>query len=144
MYQRIVVGTDGGATASIAVSRAAELAAQCGAELTIVSSYKPIPTRKVAAQRSTMPEEYAWTLHSEQEVMRTLGEAKRLASGLGVEAKTEARTEDPVEAILLVAGEAKADVVVVGSKGMERRVLGSVPNSVAHNAPCDVLIVQTT
>jgi nucleotide-binding universal stress UspA family protein len=36
-----------------------------------------------------------------------------------------------------------ADVIVVGSKGMHRRILGSVPNSVAHKAPCAVLIVKT-
>ena len=37
-----------------------------------------------------------------------------------------------------------ADVLVIGNKGMERKVLGSVPNSVSHNAPCSVLIVKTT
>ena len=33
---------------------------------------------------------------------------------------------------------------MIGNKGMERKVLGSVPNSVSHNAPCSVLIVKTT
>jgi nucleotide-binding universal stress UspA family protein len=39
----------------------------------------------------------------------------------------------------------KADLIVVGNKGMKgvRRVLGSVPNSVAHGAHCSVLIVDT-
>ena len=40
--------------------------------------------------------------------------------------------------------EADADLIVVGNKGMHRRVLSSIPNSVSHNASCDVLIVQTT
>lgn len=45
-----------------------------------------------------------------------------------------------------VAEREKADLIVVGNKGMAgvRRVLGSVPNSVAHQAPCSVMIVQTT
>jgi nucleotide-binding universal stress UspA family protein len=45
-----------------------------------------------------------------------------------------------------VAANVRADLIVVGSRGMTgaRRVLGSVPNSVAHNATCSVLIVQTT
>jgi nucleotide-binding universal stress UspA family protein len=45
-----------------------------------------------------------------------------------------------------VATQVKADVIVVGNKGMTglRRVLGSVPNSVAHQAPCAVLIAFTT
>ena len=51
---------------------------------------------------------------------------------------------DPAEAILAVAREAGADLIVVGNKGMHRRVLSSIPNSVSHNASCDVLIVQTT
>ncbi len=53
---------------------------------------------------------------------------------------------DPAEALLMVAGEVKADLIVVGNKGMKgaRRVLGSVPNSVAHGASASVLIVDTT
>jgi nucleotide-binding universal stress UspA family protein len=38
-----------------------------------------------------------------------------------------------------------AELIVVGNRGMTgaRRLLGSVPNSVAHRAPCSVLIVHT-
>jgi nucleotide-binding universal stress UspA family protein len=53
---------------------------------------------------------------------------------------------DPADAICEVTTQVKADVIVVGNKGMTgvRRVLGSVPNSVAHQAPCAVLIAFTT
>jgi nucleotide-binding universal stress UspA family protein len=54
---------------------------------------------------------------------------------------------DPAEAVLSVAEETKADLIVVGNKGMtgaRRFVLGSVPNNVSHHAPCSVLIVRTT
>ena len=54
---------------------------------------------------------------------------------------------DPAKAIVRVAKEVGADVVVVGNKGMQgtkRFILGSVPNKVAHSAPCAVLIVKTT
>ena len=37
-----------------------------------------------------------------------------------------------------------ADILVIGNKGMQRKVLGSVPNTVSHNAPCSVMIVKTT
>lgn len=37
----------------------------------------------------------------------------------------------------------RADLIVVGSKGMQRRIIGSVPNSVAHGADCAVLIAKT-
>ena len=53
---------------------------------------------------------------------------------------------DPADTLLTVADEVHADLIVVGNKGMQgaRRILGSVPNSVAHGAPCSVLIVDTT
>jgi nucleotide-binding universal stress UspA family protein len=53
---------------------------------------------------------------------------------------------DPADVLLMVADEIKADLIVVGNKGMHgaRRILGSVPNSVAHGAACSVLIVDTT
>jgi nucleotide-binding universal stress UspA family protein len=61
----------------------------------------------------------------------------------GADAPTDAA---PADAICEVATQVKADVIVVGNKGMTgvRRVLGSVPNSVAHQAPCAVLIAFTT
>ena len=54
---------------------------------------------------------------------------------------------DPGKAIITVAKEVEADLVVVGNRGMKglkRFVLGSVPNDVAHGAPCAVLILKTT
>jgi nucleotide-binding universal stress UspA family protein len=52
---------------------------------------------------------------------------------------------DPAEVLVKRADEVGADLIVVGSKGMRgtRRVLGSVPNSVAHKAGCHVLIAKT-
>ena len=58
-----------------------------------------------------------------------------------------ARQGDPADAILDVAEEQGADLIVVGNKGMtgaKRFLLGSVPNKVSHHAPCSVLIVRTT
>ncbi|HEY5886855.1 MAG TPA: universal stress protein [Acidimicrobiales bacterium] len=65
--------------------------------------------------------------------------------------ETKVRTQghvlpgDPAEAILQVAKEVDADLIVVGNRGMHgaRRVLGSVPNTLSHHADCSVLIVQT-
>ena len=54
---------------------------------------------------------------------------------------------DPGKALITVAKAAEADLVVVGNRGMKglkRFVLGSVPNDVAHGAPCAVLILKTT
>jgi nucleotide-binding universal stress UspA family protein len=59
--------------------------------------------------------------------------------------EVHASTGSPAEAIVKVAEQEGADLIVVGNKGMKgaRRILGSVPNTVAHAAPCSVLIVDT-
>ena len=51
----------------------------------------------------------------------------------------------PADAIVSVAEEAGADLIVIGSVGMQgpKRIFGSVPNKVSHRSPCDVLIVHT-
>jgi nucleotide-binding universal stress UspA family protein len=46
--------------------------------------------------------------------------------------------------LVQLAGESGGDLLVIGNKGMERRVLGSVPNAVTHKAPCSVLVIKTT
>jgi nucleotide-binding universal stress UspA family protein len=63
------------------------------------------------------------------------------------EVETFARQGDAADAILDVAEEQGCDLVVVGNKGRtgaKRFLLGSVPNTVSHHAPCSVLIVRTT
>jgi nucleotide-binding universal stress UspA family protein len=69
----------------------------------------------------------------------------RIVEQQGLKPEVHAATGSPADAIVRVAEQEKADLVVVGNKGMKgvRRVLGSVPNSVAHGAPCSVLIVDT-
>ena len=65
----------------------------------------------------------------------------------GVDVETHAREGDPADAILDVAEEENADLIVVGNKGMtgaKRFLLGSVPNKVSHHAPCSVMIIRTT
>ena len=69
-----------------------------------------------------------------------------MALGTSVKIRTHALPGDPADAILRVAGEMNADLIVVGNKGMRgaSRILGSIPNHIAHKAPCSVLIVNTT
>jgi nucleotide-binding universal stress UspA family protein len=69
------------------------------------------------------------------------------AEAAGVEVRSHAREGDPADAIIDVADETGADVIVVGNKGMtgaRRFLLGSVPNKISHHAPCSVYIVRTT
>jgi nucleotide-binding universal stress UspA family protein len=68
------------------------------------------------------------------------------ARAKGVTAQTHVMPGFIVERIIAIAIEEKVDLIVVGNKGMRglKRVLGSVPNAIAHAAPCAVLIVNTT
>ena len=141
MFSSVVVGTDGSATASEAVRRAMELAKLFGATLHVVTVYKPKPVRV-----SDVPEEFREYLGAGGKADSLLEDLSSRAKAAGIPVQGHAETGDPAEAIVRVAEQEHADVIVVGNKGMAgvRRVLGSVPNSVAHQAQCSVFIVQTT
>ena len=144
MYQSIVVGTNGSATADIALERAIALAKLTGAALHVVSAYEPAPARVGGGRPSAEAQEYPVTPHFKVDAV--LERARDLAQGGGVEINEHGPRGDAAAAILSVADGSNADLIILGSKGMQgaRRVLGSVPNKVSHHAPCDVLIVQTT
>jgi nucleotide-binding universal stress UspA family protein len=144
MYTSIVVGTNGSATADIALDRAIALAKMTGAELHVVSAYEPTPARVGGNRPATEAQEYPVTPHFKVDAV--LDRATDLAEGGGVKIEAHGPRGDAAAAILSVAEGSNADLIILGSKGMQgaRRVLGSVPNKVSHHAPCDVLIVQTT
>jgi nucleotide-binding universal stress UspA family protein len=144
MFSSIVVGTDGSETADLALGRALELARLTGARLHVVSAHAGTPAR-VAGDAPTA-EAAEWSVGSDFKVEGVLDRAEVRARNDGVEVESHAPKGDPADAIVAIATEIGADLIVLGSRGMQgaRRVLGSVPNKVSHRAPCDVLIVQTT
>ena len=144
MFGIILVGTDGSLTADQAVARAAELAAQTGSALHIVTVYRSNLVRKLEAERASSPEEIDMSLSLDDEARATLRSASVLALQAGVTAEAHAVEGDPARMILKTAEDLAADLIVIGSKGLERRVFGSVPNTVTHEANCDVLVVHTT
>ncbi|HEX6455755.1 MAG TPA: universal stress protein [Solirubrobacterales bacterium] len=147
MFKRIVVGTDGSETAAQAVRQAIELARLSGAALSIVSAYQPAPGRRVQAEQAEAPADVHYELGPREDVNLILDAAASEAKAEGIEVQTHPVEADPADAILNVAEEVKADLIVVGNKGMtgaRRYLLGSVPNNVSHHAPCSVIIVRTT
>ncbi|WP_027007769.1 universal stress protein [Conexibacter woesei] len=147
MYRQIVVGTDGSETAAKAVGQAAELAASVGATLLVVSAFEPVSGSRLREEAAQVPDDVRWMVNPREDVDATLSRAAELAAEKGADSKTFARQGDPADAILDVAEEQGADLIVVGNKGMtgaKRFLLGSVPNKVSHHAPCSVLIVRTT
>jgi len=147
MFGAIVVGTDGSETAGEAVRQAVELASQVGAKLQIVSAYEPVATSRLREEGRQVPADVEWMVNPREDVDSTLEAAAENARSLGVDVEVFARQGDPADAILDVAEETGADLIVVGNKGMtgaKRFLLGSVPNKISHHAPCSVLIIRTT
>ena len=147
MFGSIVVGTDGSETASEAVRQAAELAKAIGASVYVVSAYEPVGNQRLREERQQVPEDMSWMVNQREDVDATLRDAAEKLEADGVKVETFARQGDPADAILDVAEEKNADLIVVGNKGMtgaKRFLLGSVPNKVSHHAPCSVMIIRTT
>jgi nucleotide-binding universal stress UspA family protein len=147
VFKSIVVGTDGSETASTAVRQAVDLAKQINARLELVSAYEPVSDQRLREERTEVPDDLQWMVNPREDVDATLEEAADLAKQAGVDVETFARQGDPADAILDVAEEQNADLIIVGNKGMtgaKRFLLGSVPNKVSHHAPCSVLIIRTT
>lgn len=124
MPTRVLVGTDGSATAARAVDRAVDVAKAAGAQLTILSVGPPDLATQIVER-----------------------EAGRHA-GSGVAIDTAVATGEPTAALAEAARGGGYDLLVVGNRGMTgiSRVLrlGSVPNKVMHHLPCNLLVVKTT
>lgn len=147
MFTRIVVGTDGSETAGEAVRQAMDLAKLAGATLSIVSAFEPVPERRVRGELLEAPADVQYEIGPREDVNIVLDAAAAEARKRGLEVQTHPVEADPADAIIDVAEQTKADLIVVGNKGMtgaRRFLLGSVPNNVSHHAPCSVMIVRTT
>jgi nucleotide-binding universal stress UspA family protein len=120
-YRHFLIGTDGSPTATEAARKGTELARAVGAAVTFVLVGDPLVGAVV------------------------LEEAAKAATGVA-EVRTRTEEGDPADRLVGAAGEAGADLVVVGNKGMagpRRYLLGSVPSRVAHRSPVDVLVAKT-
>ena len=147
MIGSIVVGTDGSETAQEAVRQATELAKAVGASLHLVSAYEPIGEGRLREERQQVPDDLQWMVNPREDVDATLKDAGGEIDAAGIQVEIYAREGDPADAILDVAEEQNADLIIVGNKGMtgaKRFLLGSVPNKVSHHAPCSVMIIRTT
>ena len=146
MIDSMLVATDGSETAAKAVSEAADLAAGTGARVHVMTAYQPLRA-KVSSGRTVAPEAADWHLAQDSQADSILDAACATLRLRGVEAEPHARKGDPADAIIDLAEELGADLIVVGNKGLtgaRRFLLGSVPDKVSHHAPCSVLIVYTT
>ena len=138
MFTTVAVGTDGSATAGEAVKEATEIARRYDAKLVLLSATEE------GRARPDEDIELQWATNSSARVKSMLERLERDLAAEGIEVETRAEPGDPAEVLVRLAEEAGADLLVIGNKGMQRRVLGSVPNTVTHKAACSVLVVKTT
>ena len=142
MYETILVGTDGSESSFLAVRRAAGIAHAVGARLILASAYYKENADAMTATRSD-----SQTVVGDSVAEQILGNAKAVAIEEGAEeSELILREGSPVEALIAVATETHADLLVVGNRGINSltgRLLGSVPADAARRAQCDVMIVHT-
>ena len=144
MVQTIAVGTDGSGTADRAVEFAIGLAKRYEARIVFLSAYVPVREARLAREARDAPEDVQWQINPAEDVEPALRDAEDAAREKGLETASEAKDGDASKVLVELAEKHKADILVIGNKGMKRKVLGSVPNTVSHNAGCSVLIVKTT
>jgi nucleotide-binding universal stress UspA family protein len=147
VYQTVLVGTDGSDSSFRAVERAASLARDADALLLIVSAYQPAEDAAMAREKDILGSE-SYQLVGSAPAEDNVGRARDRAARAGAQQiETLTVQGDPVDVLRHVAEDRKADLVVVGNRGLNRlggRILGSVPADVARRAGVDVLIVHTT
>ncbi|NEB79291.1 universal stress protein [Streptomyces sp. SID14478] len=146
-YRTVVVGTDGSESSFAAVESAARLAAACAAELVIACAFVPLRGVELSVAQDQLGAE-AYQVVGSAPAEDTLRSATDRARAAGAEdVRSVAVQDEPVAALVRIAQECAADLVVVGNRGLRSlagRILGSVPADIARKAGLDVLIVHTT
>src|SRR6202046_1900882 len=115
MFKSIVVGTDGSDTDTTAERQAVDLARSVGAKLELVSAYEPVPAQRLQEERRQAPEDLQWAINPREDVDATLEAAAAVAREAGVAVDVYPRQGDPADAVLDVAEEREADLIIVGN-----------------------------
>jgi len=144
-YARALVGVDGSPGATMAAERAIDLAVRCGMELHLVDVVR-VPEVGIAVGTAGAEAIVMRLVADDHRASDALQAARRRAAEHGVDAIAHLVHGDPHRAIAVTVVEIGADLIVIGSRGLDdagRHVLGSVPDSVLRRAGCDVLVVHS-
>ena len=146
-YGTIIVGTDGSESALKAVEQAAEIAAALSVRLIVVCAYHPLTAKEQSILAAVIGPISMYQVAGTDAANEALAAARQRAVDAGASDVIVTLIKgDPGQALLTVAKEQAADLIVVGNRGINTlsgRLLGSVPSDVSQRAPCDVLIVHT-
>jgi len=143
MPKIILVGVDGSDSSRKAAQVAAELAATSGATLHIMTAIDDKVRTNLGEDHYVGDVRLATTPADEAEAIArdVANELKDIVANIS----TSPARGKPGEALVTVAQDIRADLIVVGNRRVQGigRFLGSVATDVAHHAPCDVYIVKT-
>ena len=140
MLATVAVGTDGSATAAKAVDAAADIAERFGAKLVLLSAFEGTDRPTGSGSGS---DERQWASNNDARVRELLNRLEQELRERKIETSSLHDEGDPADVLVRLAEECGADLLVIGSVGMHRRMLGSVPNTVTHKAACSVYVVKT-
>ena len=138
MFQVIVFGTDGSETADIALPLVKRLGA-AGARIVVVHANEIMVGRGGPSTRYANEDELHAKVQQQTRELTQDGVDATLRVVTGVQA-------DPAHAIVGVAGDEGADLIVVGTRGHSRiagLLVGSVTQRLLHIAPCPVMAVPS-
>lgn len=136
--QTVVVGIADTETSQVAGRTAFDLASRYGAHVHVVTAVEPAdPTVLDIGSDRYVLDNVAVAESAISEFVKSIAP--------DIEWSVHAVDSKPASALVEVATEVDADLIVVGNVRMQGigRVLGSVGNDVVHHAPCSVLIVKT-
>jgi nucleotide-binding universal stress UspA family protein len=145
-FAKVIVAFDGSEDSIKAIRLAGSLALVCGSDLTVVHIYSS-PTIGFSAASGVPIPDYRELEEAKKEAARAvLARGLQLASEEGLKAKGELiEAPSVVEAIVKFAADEKADLIVVGTRGMtgfKKLIIGSVSSGVVNHSPCSVLIAR--
>ena len=137
----ILLATDGSKEAGLAARTAVDLAESTSSELHVVTAVRKFPTAAYDVYNEAMADALRQeTRHVLDEEVRKIEEAG------GTVARAHVRMDDRRdEAIVRLAEEISAGLIVMGSRGLgglSRALMGSVSDSVVRHAHCPVMIVR--
>ena len=137
-WNRILTATDGSRFSAVATDKAISFAQAYGGTLAVLSVVDVPPELYAEAPRAV-----------EDLIKKARGytaAVRKQAEAAGVAVETFVGEAEADEAILKLAGEQKANMIIVGSHGrtgLRRLLMGSVTEKVIGNSTCPVLVVKS-
>ena len=143
MYDHLLVATDGGKRASLAVDHAIELATGLEASLTflMVVDVRPVYSRYGLAALPTEDE----IVHEQNRANSILNQAVDEATDRDLEVETRVTRGTPHLVITELGAQIGADAIVIGRprrRTLSRMIGVSTADRVVRNAECTVIVVR--